>query len=157
MQGVDGWLRLDSDGGRRTYKSTRSRTNSTAIWRGRPKSADEATFRWHLIRTFGEMIEIGTEDVGSDRLERFRDIAAQLETYRRPDTDRLIELIRSSARSWMSGPGEGAWTPNAGGHAVGPDVNAEFDRLLPTWSSVYCARLDAADHALLENLAIHPA
>ena len=116
---------------------------------------DEATFRWHLYRTFGRMMEIaGEEDSRTARAE-FRNLLNSLEGFRRPDTYRLIDAIMQSADRWLLTPvGGGAWISSFQFEALGPDGLEEIKKIWGRDAAMWGADLDDHDRdALRVDLA----
>jgi hypothetical protein len=116
---------------------------------------DEATFRWHLYRTFGHMMEIGAQDRTLGSRRDFCGLEGSLEKFRRPDTSAFIDAVRQSAQRWLDGPAHGwPWIASFDFEALGPQGLAEVKRIWPRDAVLWGAHLDAADsRALEEDLA----
>jgi hypothetical protein len=106
----------------------------------------EATFRWRLYRTFAWLIDAGDPDMSPDLRLRFEGLLDELHEFKRPDTERFIELVEESATSWLSSdPKSGPWLPAAGLVALGPVINDEYSRLWPATTVFFGAQLDERD------------
>jgi hypothetical protein len=113
----------------------------------RPPELDEqeATFRWHLYRVFGEMVEAGVADPTPEQRSRFIDLVDELDTYRREDTGSFIDGLQVSARAWLENPGDAGWQPGVGIAIGEPDVDEAGRQLWPRTSVFWGAILDEED------------
>ena len=62
------------------------------------RSPAEATFLWHLYRIFAQMYDCGGVPRSPDNDGHFRSLAAQLDQFRRADTNTFIDGVQASAR-----------------------------------------------------------
>ena len=93
-------------------------------------ASEEATFRWHLYRHFGRMMELGAEEPTHGSLREFRGLMEGLEVFRRPNTYRFLDAVCQSAYRWLTHPGDGEqWIAAYDFAALGPDGLEEI-RLL---------------------------
>jgi hypothetical protein len=115
----------------------------------------EATFRWHLYRTFGAMIEIGGADPARSSRDAFRRLLASLEEFRRPDTDRFIDAVGQSADRWLAQPSAiRPWIASFDFEALGPDGLGEVRQIWGRDAALWGAQLDDDDRrAIKEDLA----
>jgi hypothetical protein len=116
---------------------------------------DEATFRWHLYRTFGRMMEVSGRDAPPGERADFRKLAAELEQFGRPDTQDFVDAVRRSASCWLASPSASApWIASFNFEALGPDGLAEIRRIWSRDAALWGARLDEDDHlAIAQDLA----
>ena len=93
---------------------------------------DEATFRWHLCRAFGRMIEIGSLDRSRVVRRDFCGLLGSLEEYCRLDTQVFIDAVRQSAERWLAGPARGRpWIASFDFDALDPDGLDQVKRIWP--------------------------
>lgn len=64
----------------------------------------EATFRWHLYRTFGRMMELGTPEPSLAARGAFEQLRDSLAQFRRDSTYRFIDAVQQSADRWLASP-----------------------------------------------------
>lgn len=116
---------------------------------------DEATFRWHLYRTFGSMIELGLAKLSRSSLDEFGRLRVSLEEFRRDDTFRFIDAVRQSADRWLAVPEpRGPWIASFEFEALGPDGLAEVRKIWGRDAAMWGARLDDDDRvAIAADLA----
>ena len=116
---------------------------------------DEATFRWHLYRTFGRMMEVAGSDASPGARADFRKLEASLKQFSRPDTKDFITAVRRSANCWLAAPSASApWIESFEFEALGPDGLAEIRRIWKRDAALWGARLDEDDHlAIAQDLA----
>lgn len=110
----------------------------------------EATFRWHLYRTFGDMIDCGAARE-PHYLARMTELIEELEQYRRPDTEVFVDALQSSARDWLNSETPASW-PVDGVLSLGPTVEESFWRLWPRKSVFWGTDLDERDAWTLQQL-----
>jgi hypothetical protein len=116
-------------------------------------SEEEATFRWRLYRTFGELLDCAVPEQNTRQRERFARLLHDLETYRRDDTSAFIDGVRLSAMVWQDTPGtRQAWRP-ASAIRRGAAQGKRSPALWPTSSVFWGAILDAVDRAELQRMA----
>ena len=115
----------------------------------------EATFRWHLYRAFGRMMEIGALDYSPRSDRDFYGLLGSLEVFRRPDTASFIDAVRQSAERWLAGPEYGRpWIASFDFEALGPQGLDEVKRIWPRDAVLWGAHLDYDDcRAIEEDLA----
>ena len=116
---------------------------------------DEATFRWHLYRAFGSMIEIGLAEPSQSVLDAFSKLQVSLEEFRRDDTFRFIDAVWQSADRWLAEPVPSRpWITSFEFEALGPDGLAEVRKLWGRDAAMWGARLDDEDRlAIAADLA----
>jgi hypothetical protein len=152
LAGVESW----NEAGRR---SIRIDEICRELWPGEMPTpecdCDEATFRWHLYRAFGRMIDIGSLDRSRDLRRDFCGLLGSLEDYCRPDTQVFIDAVRQSAERWLAGPARGRpWIASFDFDALGPDGLDQVKRIWPRDAVMWGATLDAGDRtAIKEDLA----
>jgi hypothetical protein len=105
---------------------------------------DEATFRWRLYRVFGELVDAGSKERTPETRGRFKALLAELETYRREDTEAFIDGVRASAQAWLRSRRGGAWQPGIG-VSDGQTIEDVQRRLWPSASVFWGAILDEED------------
>jgi hypothetical protein len=112
----------------------------------------EATFRWHLYRIFGRMMEVGGRDATLRARDDFRKLAASLDEFRRPDTQNFIDAVRYSAGRWLAEPSASTpWIASFDFEALGPDGLAEIRRIWKRDAALWGAQLDEDDRRALEQ------
>jgi hypothetical protein len=150
--GAEAW----NEAGRR---SIRIEDLCRRIWPDDMPSPDfdpgEATFRWHLYRLFGRMMEIGLIDNPPLSLrERFRALAISLDEFRRDDTYRFIDAVQQSADRWLAHPVGRPWIGSFDFEALGPDGLTEVRKIWGRDAAMWGAALDEDDLcAIQEDLA----
>jgi hypothetical protein len=117
--------------------------------------AREATFRWHLYRTFGQMMELGTPQPTRAARYAFEQLLDSLPQYRRDFTFRFIDAVNQSADRWLALPvANRPWIESFEFKALGPDGLAEVKRIWGREAAMWGAELDDSDRlALQEDLA----
>jgi hypothetical protein len=112
--------------------------------------AAEATFRWHLYRDFGRMMDYGLAEQSADERAVFVALTDELDDYRRPDTGMFIDAVQESARGWLaSHPAELPWPPPGGIADLDPTIVDGYSELWPRTSVFWGATLDDDDRAAL--------
>jgi hypothetical protein len=116
---------------------------------------DEATFRWHLYRTFGSMIELGLAKPSRSSLDEFGRLRVSLEEFRRDDTFRFIDAVWQSADRWLAEPmPTKPWITSFEFKELGPDGLAEVRKIWGRDAAMWGARLDDDDRvAIAADLA----
>jgi hypothetical protein len=113
---------------------------------------DEATFRWQLYRTFGQLMEVGVLDISPQSREEFQVLLASMNDFRRPDTDAFIESVQSSAKRWLAkAPARKPWIDSFDFQALGPDGLSEVRRIWGRDASMWGARLEESDRAAIDT------
>ena len=113
---------------------------------------DEATFRWHLYRTFGRLMELGGGEATRSSRAEFRSLLDDLEAFRRPDTYRFIDAVKQSADRWLLLPAGGAtWISSFVFDVLGPDGLAEIKQIWGRDASMWGADLDERDRAAIRR------
>jgi hypothetical protein len=111
---------------------------------------DEATFRWQMYRTFGELMDIGVLDLSDAKRDEFQDLLASLEDFRRPDTSDFISDVRISASRWLSQPvADRPWIPSFDFRTLGPHGLDEVKRIWGRDAILWGARLTDDDRRAL--------
>ena len=115
----------------------------------------EATFRWYLYKTFGQMMEIGTGDPSPEVRGEFHRLMDSLEEYRRPDTGAFLDAVRKSADAWIANPPPGRpWIASYEFEELGPVGLEEIRWIWGREAAMWGAYLDEDDlRALQEDLA----
>ena len=129
---------------------------SRELWPGAMPAPDfasaEATFRWHLYRHFGAMMELSADGPGGSSLREFRNLMEGLEEFRRPDTYRFLDAVCQSAYRWLGHLMKGKpWIATYDFVALGPDGLAEISLLWGRDASMWGAHLDEDDRRALEE------
>ncbi len=107
---------------------------------------DEATFRWHLYRTFGRMMELGSIRRTRSSRAAFSRLCHTLDDFRRPDTYRFIDAVKQSADRWLALPcRDEPWIESFEFQALGPDGLAEVKELWARDAVMWGADLDDDD------------
>jgi hypothetical protein len=152
MAGTESW----NEAGRR---SIRIDSLSRKLWPGEMPPPDfdsaEATFRWKLYRTLGEMIEVGLQDPTPQSRAHFRKLMLSLEEFRREDTEAFIDDVEDSASIWLATrPAQPPWIASFDFGALGPKGLEEVRRIWGRDASLWGALLDDGDFvAIKEDLA----
>jgi hypothetical protein len=117
-------------------------------------ASEEATFRWHLYRHFGRMMELGTGEPTHGSLREFRGLMEGLEAFRRPNTYRFLDAVCQSAYRWLARPKrDEPWIAGYDFAALGPDGPEEIKQLWGRDACMWGAHLDEDDRqALKEDL-----
>lgn len=115
---------------------------------------DEATFRWHLYRAFGRMMELSASRPSRKALDTFRNLQTSLEEFRRPNTVRFIDAVQQSADRWLATPARWPWICSFEFEALGPDGLSEVRKIWGRDAAMWGADLDDDDRrAIKEDLA----
>jgi hypothetical protein len=105
----------------------------------------EATFRWRLLRVFSWMLDIADPDLDTDDREQLESWLAELDSFRRPDTEQFIDAVQASASAWLAvEPKTRSWVSGPLS-ALGPTIEKEYNRLWPTWDTYYGVHFDGRD------------
>jgi hypothetical protein len=108
---------------------------------------DEATLRWHLYRTFGDMIDAGAARE-PEYLARMTELIEELEQYRRPHTGAFIDGLQVSAREWQASQTSAQWA-EGGALSLGPTIERPYREIWPRKSVLWGAELDDRDISAL--------
>jgi len=152
LTGTESW----NEAGRRSIRIDRL---CRSIWPDDMPPPDfdarEATFRWHLYRTFGRMMEVGNPRPTLADRRTFDELRDSLGQYRRDFTFRFIDAVNQSADRWLALPVvDRPWIESFEFKALGPDGLAEVKRIWGREAAMWGAELDDADRlALQEDLA----
>jgi hypothetical protein len=115
----------------------------------------EATFRWRMYRTLGQLIEIGMDSPEAEARDEFLRLLGSLDGFRRPDTKDLIRDIRRSANLWLAKrSAERPWIEAFDFSVLGPHGIEEVKRIWGRDAALWGAELEEDDRrALQEDLA----
>lgn len=112
----------------------------------------EATFRWRLYRTFGQLMDLGAAKPGSAAQRDLRRLLRSLSRFRRSDTRAFIHDVRFSAIGWLAQqPSERAWIEGYDFSVLGP---GGIDKVKALWardSALWGAELDEDDRLGLQE------
>ncbi len=149
IAGEEGWL----ESGRRSIRIDQLARELWPASMPPPDNApDEATFRWHLYKTFGRMMEIGSTDASAKELDEFRQLLDLLEDYRRIDTDAFVDAVRSSADAWIARPETGLpWIASYEFAELGPNGLDEIRWIWGREAAMWGASLDEDDILAVER------
>jgi hypothetical protein len=112
----------------------------------------EATFRWHLYRTFGRMMELGTPEPSRAARGTFEQLRDSLAQFRRDSTYRFIDAVQQSADRWLAIPRpDRPWIESFEFKALGPDGLAEVKRIWGREAAMWGAELDDEDRLALQD------
>lgn len=113
---------------------------------------NEATFRWHLYRTFGRMMDLGAAEASSGSRAQFTSLLDNLEGFRRADTRGFIDLVKQSADRWLLlQSGSSPWISSFDFEPLGPDGLAEIKKIWGRDAAMWGADLDEGDRAALKR------
>ena len=113
---------------------------------------EEATYRWRLYRTFGDLMERGVAHADRPLRVEFVYLLRALGRYRRSDTSAFIGDVRRSALRWLSDKsGDNSWIQAFDFSVLGPNAVDEMRRIWGRDSVLWGAELDADDRAALEK------
>jgi hypothetical protein len=113
---------------------------------------EEATFRWRLYRTFGQLMDAGVASPKPAARSAFSKRLSSLDDFRRPDTEAFIRDLRRSARRWLDAPApKPPWIENFDFSVLGPSGLAEIKRLWGQDAALWGAELDEDDRRALEE------
>jgi hypothetical protein len=115
----------------------------------------EATFRWHMYRTFGQLMDVGAADPAAEARDEFVRLLGTLDGFRRPDTRTLIRDVRRSANLWLGKrSAERPWIEAFDFSVLGPHGPQEVKRIWGRDAALWGAELEEDDRrALQEDLA----
>jgi hypothetical protein len=115
-------------------------------------SAEEATYRWRLYRTFGLLIERGVPEADRPVRTEFVYLLRALGGYRRSDTSAFIHDVRRSALRWLAdGSCDRPWIEQFDFTVLGPGAVGELRRIWGRDSVLWGAELDADDRLALQK------
>jgi hypothetical protein len=115
-------------------------------------NSDEATFRWRLYRTFGDLMERGTPSADRPVRVEFVYLLRALGGYRRSDTSAFIHDVRVSALHWLADrTKERSWIEEFDFSPLGPNAVEELRRIWGRDSVFWGAELDEDDRLALER------
>jgi hypothetical protein len=152
--GSESWTQA----GRRTIRIDEL---SRQLWPGvvRPPDFDteEATFRWRMYRTFGQMMDIGVMDLSPRSRKDFKSLVHTLGEFRRPDTEAFIDQAQASADRWLARRSSRKSGSQAFGlEVLGPEGRDEMKRIWGRDAALWGAQLEEDDlRALDDDLARH--
>jgi hypothetical protein len=113
---------------------------------------DEATFRWRMYRTFGEMMEIGVMEVSPAARDEFQQLARTLEEFQRPDTAAFISDVKVSADRWLTeSAGRRPWIPAFDFSVLGPNGLDEVRQIWGRDATLWGADLAEEDRRAIEE------
>ena len=114
--------------------------------------AGEATFRWHLYRTFGQLMDAGVATSGTEEREEFARLLGSLDGFRRPDTKNLIRDIRRSGNRWLAErSSERPWIEAFDFSVLGPNGLEEVRQMWGRDAALWGAELEEEDRRTLEE------
>jgi hypothetical protein len=111
---------------------------------------DEATFRWHLYRAFGRVMEIGLLDLSPGSQDEFRELTASLDEFRRADTHDFIDDVQESADLWLTESSGKPWIVAFDFATLGPRGFDEVKRIWGRDAALWGALLDDEDRRAIE-------
>ncbi len=112
----------------------------------------EATFRWGLYRTFGELMDSGAANPGPEARGDLQRLLSSLSRFRRSDTTAFIRDVRSSARSWLDEQSsERPWIEGYDFSVLGSGGLEEVKALWARDSALWGAELDEDDRRALQE------
>jgi hypothetical protein len=115
-------------------------------------SREEATFRWRLYRTFGDLMERGTPNADRPVRVEFVYLLRALGGYRRSDTSAFIHDVRVSALGWLADrTRERSWIEEFDFSPLGPNAVDELRIIWGRDSVFWGAELDEDDRLALEK------
>ena len=115
-------------------------------------SAEEATFRWRLYRTFGQLMERGVPHADRPVRTEFVYLLRALGGYRRSDTAAFIHDVRRSALRWLADEScDRSWIEEFDFTVLGPDAVEELRRIWGRDSVLWGAELDEDDRMALRK------
>lgn len=113
---------------------------------------DEATFRWKMYRTFGQLMEIGVLDISPDSRREFQTLLTSLDEFRRPDTSAFIEDVQKSAHRWLTRTAaRKPWIDSFDFKALGPNGLSEVRDIWGRDASMWGARLEDSDRVAIDS------
>ena len=155
MRGAESW----NVAGRRTIRIDEL---SRQLWPGAMPPPDhdptEATFRWRMYRTFGELIEVGVAGLPRASRTQFRCLLRSLGTFRRPDTAAFIADAIRSANQWLAeSSADRPWIEALDFSVLGPNGLDEVKQIWGRDAALWGAELDDTDRRALVADALKPA
>jgi hypothetical protein len=126
------------------------------LWPGEMPPPDfepeEATFRWQMYRTFGQLMDDGESGPDAARRGEFGRLLDSLDAFRRPDTEEFIRDVRQSGEDWLAGQsGERTWIEAFDFSILGPNGLAEVKELWGRDAALWGAELSEDDRRLLAD------
>jgi hypothetical protein len=152
LRGAESW----NEAGRRTIRIDEL---SRRFWPGAMPPPDhdpvEATFRWKMYRTFGELMQVGVSDISPASRDEFWRLLGALDAFRRLDTEAFIDDAQRSASDWLDQPwSDWAWIDTLDFWPLGPNGPDEIKCLWGRDADLWGAVLDDADRrAIAADLA----
>ena len=148
LRGAESW----NEAGRRAIRVDEL---SREMWPGALPPPDhdpsEATFRWQMYRTFGELMQTGVEGRTPVSRKEFRCLLRTLDGFRRPDTAAFIDDVKRSAKGWLAkSAADRAWIEGFDFSALGPNVLDEVKEIWGRDAALWGADLDDADRRAIE-------
>jgi hypothetical protein len=115
----------------------------------------EATFRWRMYRTFGQLMDNGVAAPEAEARDEFARLLGSLDGFRRSDTRALIRDVRRSANLWLAkSSAERPWIEAFDFSVLGPNGPEEVKRIWGRDAALWGAELEEDDRrALREDLA----
>jgi hypothetical protein len=114
--------------------------------------AEEATYRWRLYRTFGQLMERGVPHADRPVRTEFVYMLRALGGYRRSDTAAFIHDVRRSALLWLADKScDRSWIEQFDFSVLGPDAVEELRRIWGRDSVLWGAELDEDDRLALQK------
>jgi hypothetical protein len=149
IRGSESW----NEAGRRTIRIDQL---SRELWPGAVPppdfDPDEATFRWKMYRTFGEMMDIGVLELPPSKRDEFQRLASDMDRYRRPDTEAFIADIRHSADKWLTEATERRpWIQAFDFSVLGPNGLDEVKQMWGRDATLWGAELAEEDRLAIEQ------
>jgi hypothetical protein len=111
---------------------------------------EEATFRWKMYRTFGQLMEVGVMDVSSESRDEFQKLLGSLHEFERDDTKSFIENVVNSGTHWLSAGPRSPWIESFDFRPLGPNALDEVRRIWGRDAAMWGARLEDQDREALE-------
>lgn len=126
------------------------------LWPGEMPPPDfepeEATFRWQMYRTFGQLMDGGESGPDADRRGEFGRLLDSLEAFRRPDTEEFIGDVRRSGEDWLARHcAERTWIEAFDFSILGPNGLDEVKELWGRDAALWGAELSEDDRRLLAD------
>jgi hypothetical protein len=113
--------------------------------------AGEATFRWRLYRTFGQLMETGVATPEPAARAEFVRLLGSLDRFRRPDTRAFIRDIRRSANRWLAKQAsQQPWVEAFDFSVLGPHVLEDVKRIWSRDAALWGAELEEDDRLALQ-------
>jgi len=113
--------------------------------------AAEATFRWRLYRTFGQLMDTGVATPEPEARDEFVRLLGSLDRFRRPDTTVFIRDIRRSANRWLAKQASQRPLVEAFDFSVlGPHVLEDVKRIWSRDAALWGAELEEDDRLALQ-------